>query len=82
MGLAGVLVDLSGTLFVGDRPCAGAVAALARLRQALPVRFVTNTSAQSRASLLSQLQSMGFEVQAQEVGASGGTVGRQGGSGS
>jgi ribonucleotide monophosphatase NagD (HAD superfamily) len=39
-GLKAVLLDLSGTLHVGQTPTPGAVAALGRLRQAqLPLRF-------------------------------------------
>ena len=65
-----VLVDLSGTLHVGGKPIPGAVEALKRLR-ALPnvgaLRFVTNTTQESRASLLRTLGNAGFQVGEEEL---------------
>lgn len=61
--IRGVLVDLSGTLHVGAAPVGNAVAALRRLRERLPVRFVTNSSKQSWHALLAELNSCGFEGQ-------------------
>jgi len=46
-----LFIDLSGTLHVEDSPANGAAAALKRLREAgLVLRFVSNTSKESRAS--------------------------------
>ncbi|KAG7349162.1 HAD-superfamily hydrolase [Nitzschia inconspicua] len=51
-----VLIDLSGTLHVGDQPIPGAREALQRLRQSgRRIRFLTNTSAKSTTQLLEQL---------------------------
>ena len=56
------LVDLSGTLHVGDRPIPGAIEACRRLLGlGIPVRFLTNTSTVSAAGLLERLRAMGFD---------------------
>jgi len=59
----GILIDLSGTLHVGDCPLPGAVAAIRRLqRSGVPFRFVTNTSRKTRAMLHADLVRFGFDV--------------------
>ncbi|EJT97599.1 hypothetical protein DACRYDRAFT_111642 [Dacryopinax primogenitus] len=72
--LAGVkvlLIDLSGTLHVGDQPTPGAVVALQRLRQAkIPFRLCSNTTKESPADLLDRLRRIGFVVEAREVSTS------------
>ena len=64
----GVLVDLGGVVFVGDRLIEGAGEAVGRLREAgLPVRFLTNTTRRSVRRLLADLAGIGFEAEAEEV---------------
>lgn len=64
----GVLLDLSGVLYEGNRPVAGAATAVARLREAgLPVRFVTNSTRSPRRKLLEKLRGMGFELADEEL---------------
>jgi HAD superfamily hydrolase (TIGR01458 family) len=64
----GVLLDLSGTVHVGDKPVPGAVAAVQRLeRSGVPVRFVTNTSRRTRKTLYEDLCRMGFEIPLQHI---------------
>src|SRR5690242_5984318 len=59
--IKGVLLDLSGTLHVGDTPIPGALAAVRRLEEAgVPLRFVTNTSRKTRKMLHDDLKRMGF----------------------
>lgn len=59
--IKGVLLDLSGTLHVGDAAIPGAIEALSRLAGAgLIVRFVTNTSRKTRKMLHGDLVRMGF----------------------
>jgi len=66
--LRGVLLDIDGVLYVGDRPLPGADAALARLRASgLPVRFVTNTTRRSRRAIRERLAAMGFAVADDEL---------------
>lgn len=62
-GVRALLIDIDGVLYVEDEPVAGARAALARLRASgLGVRFLTNTTARSRARTLQKLRRLGFEV--------------------
>ena len=57
-----VLLDLDGVLYVEDEPVRGAVQAVERMRAAgLTLRFVTNTTSQSRAATLEKLSALGFE---------------------
>ncbi|GAA5921802.1 hypothetical protein JCM3775_001829 [Rhodotorula graminis] len=66
--LASVFVDLSGTLHVGDVPTAGAAAAIKRLRSAgVVLRFVSNTSKESRSSLLQKMHKMELDVREEEL---------------
>lgn len=64
----GVLLDLSGVLYDGDTVLPGAIAAVLRLRAArLPVRFLTNTTRQSKRQIVAHLQRLGFDCAADEV---------------
>jgi HAD superfamily hydrolase (TIGR01458 family) len=60
---AGLLVDVDGVLRIDDTPIPGAAEALVRLRRAgLGLRFLTNTSVRSRASLLRNLNALGLGI--------------------
>lgn len=64
----GVLLDLSGVLYDGDRPVPGAVEAVAKLRESgLPVRFLTNSTRSPRRKLMAKLRAMGFELEDAEL---------------
>ncbi|HHJ13156.1 MAG TPA: TIGR01458 family HAD-type hydrolase [Gammaproteobacteria bacterium] len=66
--ICGVLLDLSGVLYVGKAPIAGALDALERLaRLQVPVRFITNTSRKTRRQVVEQLTGMGFTVNPEHV---------------
>lgn len=59
----GVLLDLSGVLYIGDRRLSGAREALARLQASgLPLAYLTNTTRQTRERIQSKLAKMGFVV--------------------
>ena len=60
--ITAVLLDLDGVLYVEDEPVAGAREAVARLRDRFVLRFVTNTTAHSRARTLDKLGRLGFTV--------------------
>jgi HAD superfamily hydrolase (TIGR01458 family) len=63
-----VLLDLDGVLYVGDEPVAGAREAVEHLRDGgLALRFVTNTTARSRAHTLDKLTRLGFAARAEEL---------------
>ena len=63
-----VLIDLEGTIFVGDKLVPGAADAIAILRRGkIPMRFGTNISRMPRPALVKHLSEMGLEVELEEV---------------
>jgi HAD superfamily hydrolase (TIGR01458 family) len=61
--IKGLLIDLSGTINVGNRIIPGASEAVRRLqREGVPFRFVTNTSRKTRRMLHHDLKSFGVDV--------------------
>uniref|UniRef100_A0A2K6CF13 Haloacid dehalogenase-like hydrolase domain-containing protein 2 n=1 Tax=Macaca nemestrina TaxID=9545 RepID=A0A2K6CF13_MACNE len=66
--LEAVLVDLSGTLHIEDAAVPGAQEALKRLRGAsVIVRFVTNTTKESKQDLLQRLRKLEFDISENEI---------------
>jgi len=66
--IRGLLLDLDGVLYVGDRPVPGAREALAAIRgRGIPVRFLSNSTRRSRASVAGRLRGMGFSVGEGEI---------------
>ncbi|KAG0380354.1 hypothetical protein BGX24_008804 [Mortierella sp. AD032] len=64
----GVLIDVSGTVHVGDKVVPGAVQALDRLRASgIPFRFCTNTTQYSGDTLANKLRKFGFNVKREEM---------------
>jgi HAD superfamily hydrolase (TIGR01458 family) len=67
-GLGALLIDLDGVLYVEEEPIAGAVDAVARLRdRGLELRFVTNTTAHSRDRTFKKLARLGIPVEEREL---------------
>lgn len=68
MAIRGVLLDIGGVLYVGDRPVKGAHRALQAMRAArLTLRFITNTTSSPKRSVLDKLARMGFEIAPDEL---------------
>lgn len=68
MALRTVLLDLGGVFYQGDHLIPGALDALARLRASgLALRFITNTTRQSRTELLRELAGRGLAITADEL---------------
>ncbi|KAK3843038.1 MAG: HAD-like domain-containing protein [Linnemannia gamsii] len=66
--IRGVLIDVSGTVHVGDKVIPGAVQALDRLRASgIPFRFCTNTTQYSGDTLANKLRKFGFNVKREEI---------------
>ena len=58
--MRGVLLDLDGVIYVGDRPVPGAAGTVHWLeREGIPYRFVTNTTSRPRRALVDKLTGMG-----------------------
>jgi HAD superfamily hydrolase (TIGR01458 family) len=67
-GVRALLLDLDGVLYVEDEPIAGAQDAVGRMRRkGLALRFVTNTTAHSRAQTLGKLTRLGFALDEDEL---------------
>lgn len=63
-----VLIDLSGTLHIDSSPIPGAVQALERLRESkVGIRFVTNTTKESKRVLHQRLTNLGFDIDPSEI---------------
>jgi HAD superfamily hydrolase (TIGR01450 family) len=74
---AGVLLDLDGTLWVGEEPCERAPAAVTALREAgLAVRFLTNDVRHSPEEFVRKLWRLGFQANVGEIASVGAAVQR------
>jgi ribonucleotide monophosphatase NagD (HAD superfamily) len=61
--IRGVLLDLAGVIYEGDKALPGAGDAVARLRDAgLPLRFVTNTTRSTKRMVLDRLATLGLKL--------------------
>jgi HAD superfamily hydrolase (TIGR01458 family) len=68
MGIRGLLLDLDGVFHVGDRLLPGAVETIAFLRaRSIPFRILTNTTTQSRASLVARMRHLGVPLELGDV---------------
>lgn len=66
--VSGVLLDLEGVLFVGNQVIEGAIDAVEYLQNnKIPLRFMTNTTTQSRVSIAEKMQKMGFNAQTDNI---------------
>ena len=67
-GVEGLLLDLSGVIYVQDEAVPGAAEALERLRAAGgPIRLVTNTTMRPRRTILERLERLGIEADPEEL---------------
>lgn len=58
----GILFDIGGVLYVGERPISGAVEVVNTLKNRYKLRFLTNTTRKPPKSVYLKLQQMGFEI--------------------
>lgn len=66
--LKGVLLDLGGVVYVGDKALPGALESIDRLKSGgLGIRFLTNVTRQSRRTLMEMLARMGIAVNQEEL---------------
>jgi HAD superfamily hydrolase (TIGR01458 family) len=67
-GVEGLLLDLSGVIYVQDEAVPGAAEALERLRaDGVPIRLVTNTTMRPRRTILERLERLGLEADPAEL---------------
>lgn len=68
MSLKAVMLDLSGTVHVGENLLVGAQEAISKLKSnEIPIKYVTNSSKESKEALLRKLRRTGLEVNSDEV---------------
>ncbi|CCD70381.1 Haloacid dehalogenase-like hydrolase domain-containing protein 2 [Caenorhabditis elegans] len=65
--ISSVLIDLSGTIHIEEFAIPGAQTALELLRQHAKVKFVTNTTKESKRLLHQRLINCGFKVEKEEI---------------
>ncbi|KAM0791170.1 hypothetical protein ACM66B_005654 [Microbotryomycetes sp. NB124-2] len=66
--LKALMIDLSGTLHISEEPTRDAAKAINKLRdQGLALRFVSNTSKESKSSLLAKMARMNLDVREAEL---------------
>jgi HAD superfamily hydrolase (TIGR01458 family) len=66
--ILGIMFDLDGVLYIGNKPIDGAVEAVEAIRQQGKIcRFVTNTSTLSLASIQKKINALGFNVAPSEI---------------
>lgn len=62
--IRGLLIDLDGVLYVGDRVVPGSIETVSTLnRVGLPHCYVTNTTTHSQAALAAKLSTLGFPIE-------------------
>lgn len=66
--IRGLLLDMDGVIYVGDRLVDGATEALVYLREnGIPFKFITNTTTRTPQELIAKLEAMGISVTEDEV---------------
>jgi HAD superfamily hydrolase (TIGR01458 family) len=67
-GAEGLLLDLSGVIYVQDEAVPGAAEALSGLRGAgMPIRLVTNTTMRPKRTIIERLQRLGIDADGEEL---------------
>jgi HAD superfamily hydrolase (TIGR01458 family) len=68
MSIKGLILDLDGTLYVGEEPVAGAVEVLEALEASgLVLRYVTNTTRMPRRAVVERMRTLGFRAEEGEI---------------
>jgi phospholysine phosphohistidine inorganic pyrophosphate phosphatase len=66
--MTGLLIDLDGVLYEGERPVPGAADAVRWLdRSGIPHLFLTNTTSRPRAALVEKLAKLGIDTRAESI---------------
>ena len=67
MKVKGIICDIGGVLYEGNKPIDGAIEAINKLRTKYQIRFATNTTRRAPCTILSKLSKMGFEIKEEEL---------------
>ncbi|HUI19839.1 MAG TPA: hypothetical protein VLZ74_02170 [Methylocella sp.] len=64
----GILIDLDGVVYVGNRALPGSLDAIRQIRESpLPFKFITNTTRRPRRRIVSDLAQLGLDITAQDL---------------
>jgi ribonucleotide monophosphatase NagD (HAD superfamily) len=64
----GVLIDLDGVVYVGNRALPGSLEAIRRIRESgIPFKFITNTTRRPRRRIVSDLARLGLSIVAEDL---------------
>lgn len=63
----GLLLDIGGVLYEGEKPIPKAIQTLKKLREKYKIRFLSNTSRIPPEKLYEKLKNMGFELEKNEI---------------
>ena len=67
MQIKGILFDIGGVLYVGDKPINGAIETIFKIKTKYPVRFITNSTQKPPQDILKKLTNLGFNIKEQEL---------------
>ncbi len=67
MSVKGILLDMGGVLYVGEKPIERAVETLNLLRENFSLRFLTNTTRKAPKSVIEKMNKMGFSIKEEEL---------------
>jgi len=65
--IKGILLDIGGVLYEGEKPIKGAIETLEKLRKKYKIRFLSNTSRITPSKLYEKLKKMGFNINENEI---------------
>ncbi len=65
--IKGILLDIDGVLYVGDRVIDGAIEAVRKLKEKHKLRFITNTTTKPQSIIYRKLKLMGFDIEENEI---------------
>jgi len=65
--IKGLLFDIGGVLYVGEKVIPGAAETIAVLQKKYPMRFLTNTTRRTPLAMVDKLHRMDFSVKAEEL---------------
>lgn len=65
--IKGLVFDIGGVLYVGNRVISGAADTISCLQQHYPLRFVTNTTRRVPSTIIEKLSNFGFNINKEEL---------------
>lgn len=67
MAIKGIICDIGGVLYEGNKAIDGAVEAIDKLKKSYKIRFATNTTRRAPCTILTRLRKFGFNIKEEEL---------------